>query len=76
MIYTEAEIEQKVSQCGGTWVKRRNLHNKLIKETNAYIDSEINQIRKQIRCLRAQGLYESDFRVLYSDITTLELRKL
>ena len=76
MIYTEAEIEAEVSQCGGTWVKHRNLRNRLVKETNDEILSRIEAIRKEVRILKLDGFNEQDCRGLYSNITKLELRKL
>ena len=74
MIYTCQMIEFEVSKISGTHIKRNNLRKKLIAETNLEINKEINEIKKQIRCLKAQGLYESDFRKMYSQITKLEIR--
>tara|TARA_R110000744_G_C19231045_1_gene548172 strand:- start:518 stop:748 length:231 start_codon:yes stop_codon:yes gene_type:complete len=74
MIYTCQMIEFEVSKISGTHIKRNNLRKKLIAETNLEINKEINEIKKQIRCLKAQGLYESDFRTMYSQITKLEIR--
>tara|TARA_R110000782_G_scaffold266437_1_gene360853 strand:- start:285 stop:515 length:231 start_codon:yes stop_codon:yes gene_type:complete len=74
MIYTCQMIEVEVSKISGTHIKRNNLRKKLIAETNLKINNEIDKIKKQIRCLKAQGLYESDFRTMYSQITKLEIR--
>ena len=76
MIYTEAEIELEVSQIGGTWVKHRNLRNKLTKQSNDEITGRINIIKKEIRSLKADGFNEHDLRGLYSNVTNLELRLL
>lgn len=76
MIYTEAEIELEVSQIGGTWVKHRNLRNKLTKQSNDEITRRINIIKKEIRSLKADGFNEHDLRGLYSNVTNLELRLL
>ena len=73
VIYTSEMIEDKVSEISGPHIKRNNLR-KLIAETNLKINKEIDKIKKQIRCLKAQGLYESDFRTMYSQITKLEIR--
>lgn len=74
MIYTSKMIESKVSEISGTYIKRNNLRKKLKSETNLEINKEIDEIRKQIRCLKAQGLYQADFRSLYSQITKLEIK--
>lgn len=44
------------------------------KESNAHIVKEINEIKKEIRNLKAMGFYQSDFRFMYSKITDLELK--
>ena len=74
MIYTSEMIESEVSEISGTHIKRNNLRKKLRVETNLEINKEIDEIKKQIRCLKAQGLYEADFRSMYSKITNLEIR--
>lgn len=74
MIYTEAEIEAEVSRLSGTWVRRRNASARMKKESNAHIVNEINEIKKQIRNLKAMGFYQSDFIGMYSEITKLELK--
>jgi len=76
MIYTKEEIELEVSQVGGTWVKHRNLRNKLTRQSNDEIARRINIIKKEIRSLKADGLSEHDLRRLYSNVTNLELRLL
>lgn len=76
MIYTADEIEIEVSQCGGTWVKRRNLRNKLTKESNSEIKSRIEVIKKEVRKLKLDGFNEQDCRGLYANITKLSRRLL
>ena len=65
-----------MSQVSGTHIKRNNLRRKLKEENNSEIQREIDLVRSKIRMLKAQGLCESDFRGMYSDITKLELKLL
>lgn len=74
MIITSDELDLKVSQCGGTWVKRRNLRNKLIKESNDLVNEEIMIVRGKIRDLRAMGAKEQSLRFWYSELTQLEIK--
>lgn len=74
MIITSEELDLKVSQCGGTWVKRRNLRNKLIKESNDLVNEEIMIVRGKIRDLRAMGAKEQSLRFWYSELTQLEIK--
>ena len=67
-------IEGKVSEISGTHIKRNNLRKKLKIETNLEINKKIEAIKKQVRCLKAQGLYQADFRQMYSEITNLEIK--
>ena len=76
MIYTEQEIEERVSKVKGTHIKRNNLRKKLQAETNNEIAHRINVIKKEIRKLKADGFNEQDLRGLYANITKLELQKL
>lgn len=76
MIYTESEIEAEVSQLSGTWVKRRNLRNKLTRQSNDEITRRIDVIKKEIRSLKADGFNQHDLRELYSNVTNLEVRVL
>lgn len=66
MILTRQEIEDKVTQCGGTWVKRRNLQRKLIAMSNGHVNFVIEEIDAELRRCRASTLKESDLRLLYS----------
>lgn len=75
-IRTMPEIEQIVSSFSGTWVRRKNAEKKLILWSNELVNTEIELIKSRVRLLKAQGLYEADFRSMYSDITQLELRLL
>lgn len=74
MILTIEQVENEVSKVAGTWVKRRNLRKRLTEQSNKEVNREIDEIKKQIRCLKSQGLYQADFRSMYSEITQLELR--
>jgi chromosome segregation ATPase len=72
MIYTSEMIESEVSKISGTHIKRNNLRKKLKGESNLEVNNKIDEIKKQVRSLKAQGLYESDFRTLYAEISQLE----
>lgn len=74
MIITATELDLKVSQCSGTWVKRRNLRNKLTKTSNDSICGKIEEVKGKIRDLRAMGAKEQDLRFWYSEVTQLEVR--
>ena len=74
MVLTIKEIEAEVSQLSGTWVKRRNLRNKLIEKSNSDALRRINIIKKEIRSLKADGFNEHDLRGLYSNVTKLEIQ--
>ena len=76
MVLTIKEIEAEVSQLSGTWIKRRNLRNKLIEKSNSDVLRRINIIKKEIRSLKADGFNEYDLRALYSNVTNLELQVL
>lgn len=76
MILTEQEIESKVSQCGGTWVKRRNLRKKLTGKSNKLVYEKIDICKGKIRDLRAMGVKEEVLRHWYAEVTKLELRLL
>ena len=73
MALTEQEIEDKVSQCSGTHVKRNNLRRKLVVKSNDEVESKIKTIQKEIRKLKVDGFKEQDLRGLYANITKLEL---
>lgn len=74
MILTEHEIEDKVSQCGGTWVKRSNLRRKLISMNNERVNFVIDEIDAELRRCRASTLRESDLRLLYSFKSKMQRR--
>lgn len=73
MILTEQEIESKVSQCSGTWIKRRNLRKKLAGESNRLVYEKINECKGKIRDLRAMGAREEALRHWYAEVTKYEL---
>ena len=75
-IRTEKEIEQIVAGCGGTWVRRKNVREKLTKWSNDLLDKDIDLQRKAVRRFKADGAKESDLRCHYAEITKLELMKL
>jgi len=74
MIITSEELDLKVSRCGGTWVKRRNLRNKLTKASNDLVNEEMLIVRGKIRDLRAMGTTEQNLRFWYSELTQLEIK--
>lgn len=73
MTLTEQELENRVSQCSGTWVKRRNLRKKLTSQSNAVVYEKINECKGKIRDLRAMGARESALRDWYAEVTKYEL---
>lgn len=73
MILTEQEIDDKVSQCSGTWVKRRNLRKKLAGKSNEAVNEKINECKGKIRDLRAMGAREEALRHWYAEVTKYEL---
>jgi len=72
-ILTTGEIEKQVRACSGTWVKRRNLRVRLIKQSNAAVIDEILIVKAKIRDLRAMGAKEENLRHWYSQLTKFEL---
>lgn len=74
MILTEQEIEDRVSQCGGTWVKRRNLRRRLIASNNEKVNFVIGEIDAELRRCRASTLKEGDLRLLYSFKSKMQRR--
>jgi hypothetical protein len=76
MILTSDEIEIKVSQISGTWVKRRNLRKKLKEKSNRLINEEIQECKGKIRDLRAMAATEETLRFWYSEVTNLEIKLL
>lgn len=73
MVLTEQEIENKVSQCSGTWVKRRNMRKKLAEESNRFVYKKIDECKGKIRDLRAMGAREEALRHWYAEVTKYEL---
>lgn len=73
MILTEQEIEGKVSQCSGTWVKRRNMRKNLAEESNRFAYEKIDECKGKIRALRAMSAREEALRHWYAEVTKYEL---
>jgi len=76
MILTSDEIELKVSQVSGTYIKRRNLRKKLKEQSNSLINEKIQECKGKIRDLRAMAAREETLRSWYSEVTNLELKLL
>lgn len=72
-VLTLDEIENCVSRCKGTWVKRRNMKARLIKESNEKVAEKIEEARSKIRDLRAIGAREQDLRFWYGELSKLEM---
>jgi len=73
MILTEQEIEGRVSQISGTWVKRRNARKRLAAESNKIVYEKISECKGKIRDLRAMGAREDTLRHWYAEVTKYEL---
>lgn len=73
MIYTQEELDAEVAGTQGTWVKRRNLRNKLIRQSNSEVMEQIEICKAKIRDLRAFGAREEALRHWYSEVTKYEL---
>jgi len=73
MIYTESEIDEIVLKIKGTWVKRKNMRNKLERESNSDVMEEIEICKAKIRDLRAMGAKEQSLRHWYAEMTRYEL---
>lgn len=76
MIHTEESIEWEVSQISGTWVKHRNLRNKLKEASNKIVNDRIEILRREIRSLKAAGIKEQALAPVYGKITQLQIRLL
>lgn len=74
MIYTAEGIEWEVSQIGGTWIKRRNLRNKLTEASNKIVNDRIEKLKGEIRSLKAAGITQQALSPVYAKITQLEIR--
>lgn len=73
MIYTEQEIDDIVLKVKGTWVKRRNMRNKLKQQSNSEVAEKIAECKGKIRDLRAMGAREQVLRDWYAEVTKYEL---
>lgn len=73
MIYTEQEIDDIVLKVKGTWVKHRNMRNKLKRESNSEVMEKIEICKGKIRDLRAMGAREQALRDWYAEVTKYEL---
>lgn len=74
MILTKEQIDQEVAEVSGTWVKRKNLSQKLINQSNAEVNIRIEKIRRHIRGLKSEGVKEQMLAPVYAKITELELK--
>ena len=74
MIYTAEGIEWEVSQIGGTWIKRRNLRNKLTEASNKIVNDRIEKLKGEIRSLKAAGITQQALSPVYAKIPQLEIR--
>ena len=73
MIYSIEDIESIVASTKGTWVKRRNVRNKLKRESNSAVMENIEICKAKIRDLRAMGVKEEVLRHWYANVTKCEL---
>jgi hypothetical protein len=73
MIYTEQEIDDIAIKVKGTWVKRRNMRNRLKQQSNSEVREKIEECKGKIRDLRAMGAREKALRDWYAEITKYEL---
>ena len=74
MIIGIAEIEIQVSKVSGTWVKRKNLRNRLVSGNNKEVNRLIELIRSDIRKKKSQGFKQWDLVDLFGEITELEFK--
>ena len=74
VVFSASEIEKIVMGVEGTWVKRRNVRNKLVANSNKLVNEKIMEVKGKIRDLRAMGSRECDLRHFYSEVTSLELK--
>ena len=73
-VFSASEIEKIVMGVEGTWVKRRNVRNKLVANSNKLVNEKIMEAKDKIRDLRAMGSRECALRHFYSEVTSLELK--
>lgn len=76
MILTADEIELKVSQVSGTYIRRNNRRRKLKQKSNDCVNEKIKVCKGKIRDLRAMGAKEEVLRFWYSQVTKLEVQLL
>jgi hypothetical protein len=74
--WTTEEIEEEVNKVSGTWVKRRNLREKLKAENNKILDNTIMVLKSNIRVLKSHGATQSYLRTYYSKLTEWECKRL
>ena len=76
MLITIEGIDLAVSKLEGTatWVKRKNLRNKLTAANNKELDRRIGLLQKEIREKKARGYKQRDLTNLFSMITELEFK--
>ena len=74
--WTSEEIEAEIDKVSGTWVKRRNLREKLKAKNNHHVGAMSLNVLNYIRALKANGSSEQDLRELYSKVSNLELKRL
>lgn len=75
-VRTIQEIEKLTRRIDSTWVRRRNARKKMIAWSNELVDEAINEKRKEIRILKAEGVKERDLREHYAEVTRLEMQKI
>ena len=75
-VRTMQEIEKLTRRIDGTWVRRRNARKKMIAWSNELVDEAINEKKREVRRLKAEGEKQCDLREHYAEITKLELQKI
>ena len=73
-IKTKADIDAVVALMPGTWVKRRNLRVKLTTASNEAVTGLIDELRTEVRAIKASGAKQNELSGLFSKITNLELK--
>jgi len=74
--WTSEEIEAEVDKVSGTWVKRRNLREKLKAENNHFVDDNIMIIKANIRAFKSLGAKERMLITYYNLVSNLECKRL
>lgn len=72
-IRTSAEIEDIVSRCQGTHIRRNNVRRLLTEASNDLVNEQISICKGKIRDLRAMGAREQALRDWYAEVTKYEL---